>query len=443
QPVDATLMEKIPDEILEKIFLKIALDDAVGQSHIFLPLNVDPRSSLTLMLVCQKWHRIAEPILYRRLKYVCKPPITKEHAGSLLHLLDQKPYLSDYIRELFIYGPELVYCENSIDLQEQVFDEAVVKILPHCKRLKFLHLDRELLGPPSAVPTAIKNLPLTSLSITTVESSLLRNGFFNFLLGLRYLESLKIGLWASPSPITNVERLPADFRRQSNIKFLELQEANTYPTLTEDCLAFPAALEDILLTGFHFSRSTWHYSSDQIQALLLLHRDSLRRIRLSTISKQPGTSWPLPSFSSFPSLEQLFLCAFHVFNNEKPTDLYRKLSAPNLKLLILHYDLETSHYIGGEQFGEAQINYLEEFASVHSQTSLAKNFCELHIMFYACVEDSEDLSWPWDRLDRAAEIVLKHGIKLTYSPPHSSREEWEAEAKVIKERATRRECKEL
>ncbi|OJD17664.1 hypothetical protein AJ78_02255 [Emergomyces pasteurianus Ep9510] len=427
--VDTTkLMEKIPDEILEKIFMMIAFDAAVGLSHIFLPLNTNPKGVLALMLVCQKWHRIAEQILYRRIEYMGKPPITSERAGSLPHLLDRKPYLSNYIRELSIYGPW------------EIYDDVVLKILPYCKRLRLLHLDGELSAPPSAVPTVIKNLPLKSLSITTVESSLLADGFFNFLIGLRYLENLKIGLWAPPYPITDMKRLPADSRGQSNIKILQIEETNTYPTLTEDCLALPAALEEVLLTGLGFSRSSWYYSPDQIQALLLLHRDSLLRIQLSGIRilNQDPTLGPLPSFTLFPRLEQLFLCAYQVFSKEKPTGLYHKLSAPNLKLLILHFDYADTHHLGAEDFGEAHINWLEEFASVHSQTSLAENFCELHIMFRPLIEDSEDFSWPWDRLDRAAEIVSKHGIKLTYSERTCSRAEWEAMA--AEEEAIRRGC---
>ncbi|EEP81880.1 predicted protein [Uncinocarpus reesii 1704] len=433
-PAVGTTLMTIPNEILEKIFIKIALDAAAVWSHIFLPFNTNPKGILTLMLVCQKWHRIAEPILYRRQQYIAKPPITSEHAGSLLHLLDRKPYLAGYIREL------------SIDARPDNFDEAVLKILHHCKRLTLLHLDGQLSAPPSAVPAAIQSLPLKSLSITTVESSLLRDGFFNFLLGLRYLENLKIGDWASPYPTTDLKRLPADFRRQSNIKTLQLKEPNTYPTLTEDCLALSAALEEVILTGFEFSRSSWYYSSDQIQALLLPHCDSLRRVELSSILKGDSTPCPLPDFSVFPRLEQLSLCPYHVFYHEKPTDLYRKLAAPNLQLLILHFHPESTHYVGADVFGEAQIDWLEEFASVHSQTCLAANFRELHIIFFPSVEDSEDLSWPWDRLDRAAEIVSRHGIKLIYSEPPTSRAEWETEAeamaKVLKEGAARRKLRE-
>ncbi|OAX79249.1 hypothetical protein ACJ72_06436 [Emergomyces africanus] len=415
--LDTTPVKKIPEEILEQIFSIVALHPPVSSWH-----DSRYKETLAVMLVCRRWHRIAEPLLYRRIKFgqseTSDPLISLQDGRRLLQSLKRKPYLSNYIRDVTI-GSSFRYGHNeSTGLYEvsDVFNELVPEILRYCNETVVLWICE--LSSASSVLEAIKKLPLKSLSIQRVNYSLFSDVFFNWLVSLRSLEELHIGTWRKHSSLP-LNSLPTSLRGQSNIKIFKLDETNTCPTFTESCLALPAALEEVSLRGLRWSRSDWHYSTDEIQALLVLHRDSLRRIRVSYLD----TSGLLPTFAIFPRLEQLFLCAYQVFGKEKPTELYLKLCAPNLKLLILHVDAEVTHSLDSESFSETEVEWLEQFASAHSQTLLAKKFCELHVIFFPVVECSKDLSWPWDRLDRAAEIVSKHGIKLTYSEP-TSREEW-------------------
>ncbi|WEW60217.1 hypothetical protein PRK78_005702 [Emydomyces testavorans] len=416
---------RLPEEILIEIISLVALSGTKFHQPVQRD-DLNHRQILSMMLVCQRWHTLAEPFLYRRLRFGHVWPYDPERDWDFLRFLEYQPHLANYVREVDVHN-------RAIEI-----DGLVLDILSCCKRTQRLNYFGRLSNTPSAVLEAIKSLPLKKLYLGSLTFNLLMDHNFLFLLELRSLEELHMQDWSSeygtivpvnlryPSP-TEFDNLPTKYIRSSNIKTLHLGRPNSFPSLTTYLVFCPIHLEEISLEGLDCAGGPEQtfLSPDEIEQLLGLHRDSLKRIRVLTLgSISSNFKDLLPSFIAFPRIEQLWLCATQVFRRETPCDLYRKISAPKLSLLILEFSEEVCYYGGGDAFNGAEIQWIQEFATIHSQTHLAPKLREIFIIFRPILENTQDFSWPWDRLNKVAEFCSPRGIKLTYSEP-IDRAEWD------------------
>jgi hypothetical protein len=170
-----------------------------------------------------------------------------------------------------------------------------------------------------------------------------------------------------------------------------------------------------------------------IEQLLGMHRQSLKFIEIGII---PGTPAGMLDFSSFQCLEELHISIYDLLS-ETPSNAQAKLAAPCLRHLPVSFRTEYLHQESHNAFAGEQVRWMQDFANLktrhHPDSQLKTLFINFNPRNLASWDDSgHGLTWRWDYLDEAVQILAQHGVALTYSEPGRSRQVWEAAVEEAK-----------
>ena len=161
-----------------------------------------------------------------------------------------------------------------------------------------------------------------------------------------------------------------------------------------------------------------------------MHCKSLRFIEIGII---PWANDGMPNFSGFPYLEQLHLSRRLLA--ETPSDALSKLAAPCLHHVAMSFSTEDQHSEDYKEFATGQVRWFADFAALKTSEYPTSRLETIFVHFNPTdspfwFSDFEDVTWPWVYLDEAAQIVAQHGLKLTYSEPGWSKQEWDEDAEA-------------
>jgi hypothetical protein len=72
----------------------------------------------------------------------------------------------------------------------------------------------------------------------------------------------------------------------------------------------------------------------------------------------------MPDFSKFPSLEDLSMSASNTIQFETPSVTLQKLAAPKFQRFDIDFFEESQYLEGRSHFGQEQVRWMQEFASL-------------------------------------------------------------------------------
>ena len=119
------------------------------------------------------------------------------------------------------------------------------------------------------------------------------------------------------------------------------------------------------------------------------------------------------AFLTSHAWRKLSLSAWNSIRVETPPNTLRKLSTPSLRHLTMDFSCEDQHSESPDDFGEAQITWMQDFASsmkLHYPSTKLKIVViefnpDVHPHWF-CRGDSDSSSWPWKRLEQAKQKPL-------------------------------------
>jgi hypothetical protein len=450
KPLGECFISVLPDEILSQILSYILPKERWDLS------KKEERYPLTL--VSKDWRRIYEPILFRKIR-ICSYP--REHMllriRKLLAVLESRPYLRNYPRiiDLELSNPNATTCRN------------VANLLKRCMAVRTVSFHTDFTADTWVLLCAIKSLPLLEeLSLSGHSSGpSIHLVLENYVLpSLKRLRLSRHGVrknsadieapWpGEPIPINQYDLeklLPPNRYHTGNVTSLEFSDPSTPPYVTEHILRWPACLVDLSIVWLTHSTASSQYTTEAIQRLLNIHRQSLKCIRVGMI---PGGQTGMPDFSNFPCLEQLSMSAYNIMSLETPVNALKKLAAPNLQYLAMNFSPEDQHCESRGDFSLDQVRWMQNFASLRTADYEGSRLEKVAIEFNPSVDphsyqyrkrhDSArltgirnfvnpptfeyvepDLTWPWEDLEEARQSVAQHGLTLEYSPLWT-KEEWD------------------
>jgi hypothetical protein len=436
-PPGESITSSLPDEILTEIFAHLAPKD-----FSFLSSKYD--ECLPLTLVCKRWRRIYEPFLYQRLDLSFHGWQNAHRVRQLLENLESCPNLRGNTRAIHmsLSNPNRNTCNN------------IARIVALCNAISEVSLwytDNDLPGRASPLFDAIQNLPcLETLRLSRLS--------LQIVLGLFDLPSLKtlnlshyvIGYggdlsapWPLDVPTSQQDLdqlLPYNRYHTGRVTSLSLSNPSTPLRVTEHLLRWPARLQKLSLTSLTLpcARHSREYSLTNIERLLGMHCKSLRFIEIGII---PWGNGGMPDFSGFPYLEQLHLSTRQLLT-ETPSDALSKLAAPYLHHVAMSFRTEDQQSGGYREFATGQVRWLADFAALKTSEYPTSRLETIFVHFNPNdspfgFPDFRYVTWPWVYLDEAAQIVAQHGLKLTYSKPGRSKQEWDEDVKTKRDAASR------
>jgi hypothetical protein len=77
----------------------------------------------------------------------------------------------------------------------------------------------------------------------------------------------------------------------------------------------------------------------------------------------------MPDFLEFPNLEDLSISAYNTIQFETPSVTLQKLAAPKLQRFTIDFFKESRYLEGRSHFGEEQVRWIQEFASLKQKES--------------------------------------------------------------------------
>jgi hypothetical protein len=160
-------------------------------------------------------------------------------------------------------------------------------------------------------------------------------------------------------------------------------------------------------------------------------------------------------FSEFPSLEDLSMSAYNTIQFETPSVTLRKLAAPKLQRFTVDFFKETQYLEGRSHFGEEQVRWMQEFASLKRKEFPFSRLDKVVIVFnldewhepewfrwenvwrfnpWSIARGSKEVNdvryptWPWEHLQQARECIARYGLDLQYESKWT-KEEWDREVR--------------
>ena len=319
----------------------------------------------------------------------------------------------------------------------------IARIVAHCKAISkvSLHTDKDMPNHASSLFDAIQNLPrLESLHLSRPSLQTVLGRFD--LPSLKTLDLSRYGIgdrgnlsapWPLDVPTSQQDLdqlLPYNRYHTGTVTSLSLSDPSTPLRVTEHLLRWPARLQKLSLTSLTHTKRAREYSLTSIERLLGMHCKSLRFIEIGII---PWANDGMPNFSGFPYLEQLHLSRRLLA--ETPSDALSKLAAPCLHHVAMSFSTEDQHSEDYKEFATGQVRWFADFAALKTSEYPTSRLETIFVHFNPTdspfwFSDFEDVTWPWVYLDEAAQIVAQHGLKLTYSEPGWSKQEWDEDAEA-------------
>ena len=421
-PPGETITAQLPNEILAMIF------SYLPPRLVRCPYH--DSGELTIPYVCKRWCWIYEAVLYRTLD---TDQCWWDNPQKTLRLLHNLSYLhlAPYIREVNVtLRGTLRGGSSSIKTWKNVS-----RILSPCKRIRSASVFADF--KPRAWPFLewLAMQPLQRLSLSGYSGGaglkLILDRFD--LPTLQYLSLSSCGVYGQLAAVpelfleTSVDQnfldqlLPPHRLYTGSVTTIVLKDPWTPADVTAHFLCWPRRLEQLTLESLRGSRYSDRYNLTSIQKLLDGHCKSLRRVKLGSFKE--GT----PDFSAFPCLEWLYVsvrqmrCVSH-------EDGFRKLVAPKLRFLNVRFDDEELDNL----FSLIEADWFTDFAACSTDdTSNVSCLETIFIDFEPDFDESFDMEdldvpWPWHYLEEAACRISAHGIKLAYTTPSCTREQWDS-----------------
>lgn len=422
----------IPDELLSQIL------EYLPPSYRRWPFVKNPPWS-SIPLTCSRWHRVYEPVLYQILD-VRFEPAQSVHLNKIADRLRERPSICQHVKTL---NASLCRWPGESPGMKEPGDltcRLMVDIIQRCKAIQYLTLEQTPLSPKlRPILYAIANLPhLTSLFIWNFTSS----PAVQILLKLFDLPTFKefniqncsfgenddlaqpLGRIYHPSA-RELKEVFSDHYGRGATTHLYLSTPDASMSVIKALLRWPARLTRLTLNRSLYSACQAGYPLSAMQDLLEVHGETLQHIELCII---PGDQCGSPQLAHFPVLKTLHLNKYNLLF-DSPQQAYQKLTAPNLRKLIIDFDGENEHEDGPTTIGPPEVLWLQAYANHMNPQRLY----ELFVEFYPNVspldlneeEFPKEMVWPWVYLDQAVDILAKKGVKMTYCPPSVSRQEWD------------------
>lgn len=392
-----------------------------------------------MTLVCKRWRRIYGPFLCRRIDLGYNGWENCKRVWQLLKNLDDRPDIRWYVQtiDLQAHNPNQSTCKN------------LARVVAHCKATRRIKLHTGLKNRSWPLLNAMKDLPhLESLRLSGHSSGPSIRMIFELfdLPSLKSLELSRYGVgkdadpgtpWPSDIAVTRHDLdqlLPPSRYHTSSVASLVLSNPSTPLLVSEHLLHWPARLEQLSITHLTHSKYAAQYNLNNIERLLGMHRQSLRYIKIGIT---PDKNHGMPNFSSFPYLEELYLSTYQILL-DTPSSALRKLAAPSLRHLTMTFNAEDEHPESYKAFAKALVRWMADFASLKRSDYPNSRLKTIFIGFQPgdnplWFTNFEDVTWPWDYLDQAVQILAQHGLALTYSEPRWEKQEWEELVETWKE----------
>ncbi|PMD60736.1 uncharacterized protein K444DRAFT_663093 [Hyaloscypha bicolor E] len=435
ESVEPYYISVLPDEVLFEILSYIP-----PKRHRYELVKDEERFPLTLMLVCKKWRRIYEPVLFRTIMTHYHTTIFLSRMRGLLDLLYTRPHLRGYPRNI------------CISISRTVAHAAVCRILSAvikcCTGLRVVsfhsvyipdiseHLD---LGGPS-LQLFFRDFTLPSLK--SLYLSRYGPG--------RNPEDTSAPWPGEPISITRTgleHLLPPNRYHTGNVTKVLLRDPSCLQNVTEHILRWPSALTDLSIWLSH-STGGKYYTMEATQRILDIHRSSLKRVTIGMLSGGYVGRTGSPDFSSFLHLEELGMSAYNLIRSETATDAARKLSAPNLRCVTLSFSVEDQHSESRSDFGKEQVTWIQEFAKLKEEKYPVSKLEKMVVLFdpnenpyhlrrllrgppeqVPVSEIAEPLTWPWEYLEEAKQCAAEFELRVEFKAGWT-REEWD---RVVKD----------
>ena len=441
ESVEPYYISVLPDELLFEILSYIP-----PKRHHHELVKDEERFPLTL--VCKKWRRIYEPVLFRTIMthYYSRTIILSRMRG-LLDLLYTRPHLRGYPRNI------------CIPISRTVAHAAVCRILTAiikcCTGLREVSFQSEYTPDISELLSAISTLPrLEHLDLGAPSLQLFLRDFT-----LPSLKSLCLSRYGPgrnpedssvPWPIEPISitqpslehLLPPNRYHTGNVTKMLLRDPSCLPNVTEHIVRWPSALTDLSILLTH-STGGGYYTTEAIQRILDIHRSSLKRVTIGMLSGGSISHTRSPDFSSFLHLEELGMSAYDLIHSETATDAARKLSAPNLRCVTLRFSAEDQHSESRSAFGKEQVPWIQEFAKLKKEKYPVSKLEKMVVLFdpkenpyhlrsllrghpeqVSVSELVESLTWPWEYLEEAKQCAAELELRVEFKA-RWTKEEWD------------------
>ena len=366
----------LPNEIMHEIFLLISM---IHEDVRLLPQRMS--QSLSLQLVCSRWRRLWQRVLFRRI-YLGQNArkFTGFYPGKPLSAsLKSCPDLALLVRFVSIgslpsIGPanltteEIAAALETVPLCQRTRSAWVVfrkedfvpitKVLRTLPLLKCLSLELEidLEGRPAKLTEVMPFL--RSLSLDRLR----------FDMAMVFIRSAH-----PPSSDEIDEAFPSSLDHTSTIRSLDIGVIYDRKLLSR-LLLWPRQFDSLQLGSFKFYINSEGHTLFLLQSFLDLHATTLRKVEIRHLSIKLSR---IPTITHFTYLEAVHL-PHRPLTAEKPALAAAKLAASNLRLLTIGFTtalwLETRVEV--RIFSAREANWLEEF--VH-ELNKKSNLRRIHI----------------------------------------------------------------
>lgn len=444
-------MPAIPHEVLLSIFEH--LDD---KSLSPLPYGGKTSPFLPLLSVCRLWRVLAETFLYSRITLDLRMRSkTSRRCSRLVYNLQQQTARIRYVKELNLALPS-EYGDGWQKLSSSVNDDLdLVQIISwftgHIEKLSLEGTYSEGLGQPLLL--AIARLQPRSLTVYETWCDFLLDHLLFWGDG-ENLQEVTIGNfpWCFHEPYRihlNASRpLPLDRQYSSKLSAINIYCFGPPFNYFNNLFLWPVALRSLTLhTTTSELRSLFIWTSNDIQRLLYLHKDTLETIELGRYGKlaEPSaagsvglSSEAIPDFSSFPQLHTVNIKAFNLLSMTSQS-ANMKLAAPALRHLIIDFDPNYYH-MKPTRFNSEFCTWLADFASYKAEYYPFNNLRSIYINVvvdgvpwsqghdysYGPPSPPVDLAepYPYIPLQQLKPILQSLGIDLSWPTPSISESEW-------------------
>ncbi|KAK3377086.1 hypothetical protein B0T24DRAFT_235111 [Lasiosphaeria ovina] len=434
-PISAILC--VPDELLAQI-LELVL--AYPTRSWWAP-DFDKffRTSVSVMLVCRRFRRLATPYLYRHVEVAAGSvgpnfPAASPRATRHLHrTFSQDPSLRRYCRILHVH-----FAASDSEAPWQIVDDLATWLVgtqhllidgafdpgdwddwPFSIR-RTVRSGHNLKRTWDFIRTAFRNMAsLEEVSIRTGNGLL---SLWTIIHNLRHAVHLRVVSLAGVSCTGSTLPDNAFQTRSALITSLRLSNFQDGPENLRRLLLFPAKLEEFSFASFRLDRTgPWNLSV--VASALSPHKSTLRSLLVGSLGEKSGSLTGV-DLSEFTRLEELSL-SYWATGSEAGTEA--QLLAPGLRAFSWSFHLEDQQSESYFDFQEPQEKWLRTL--VHTAVEERVPLRKLQITFvpsdYGKPGEARPKEWPWDCMDRVVGKEMQDlGVTLSHGEPTISRKDF-------------------
>ncbi|KAH7083822.1 F-box domain protein [Paraphoma chrysanthemicola] len=221
----------------------------------------------------------------------------------------------------------------------------------------------------------------------------------------------------------NVE-LEAEKFRTASFTTLHISEYEETPEATRLLLQWPAKLTELNFESFYSNPHIMDYP--MFESWLYIHRETLVHLSIGYLSR--AGSRRLFNATLFPNLTYLKLSRWQMdepvhFSGDSSQDA--NILGPALTTFAWDFSIYDQHSEGWSDFGDAEADWLRGLGDTAVAKKAPLNKIEIVFTPDRCWSATEEMGYPWDRMDALRDVHLKpKGIGLVYNEPSISKDEW-------------------